>query len=272
MARSVRIIPSPYAIEKWRSDGGVGPERLLHLGLADALSRHYIDVHVSERAPIQYRSESTRAQLAEHLLELRDLVGAALDAGELPLVLAGDCLAGLAVTAALQQRGTDFEIAYADAHGDFNTDETTLSGYLPGMPLAAACGRGLELLRQRLGCIAVEPQRISLLGVRDLDPAEKAVLDALPVQRFAPDHLPAFAPKAHPTYLHFDLDALDPLIAPGVSHPAHSGLTLDQACNLAAAVKPHLTAMTLSTYVPRRDASDNRTAHAAIAVILAALS
>src|SRR6185503_7860496 len=98
------------------------------------------------------------------------LAGAVADAhraGSLPVILGGDCLVAIGAAAGLRRAlGSDFGVAWFDAHGDFNTPETTLSGYLGGMPLACACGRGLSILRQAAGLDRpVEEANVVMVGI-----------------------------------------------------------------------------------------------------------
>lgn len=105
-----------------------------------------------------------------------------------PLVLSGDCPAGLAVTAVLQRRHPEIGVVWLDAHGDFNTPAITISGYLGGMPVAMLTGRAPELFAEPLGLRPVPEHNIVLAGGRDLDPAERNALAASQVR-----HIPATA-------------------------------------------------------------------------------
>ncbi|MCC6809947.1 MAG: arginase family protein [Deltaproteobacteria bacterium] len=256
------IIPSPYAIDRWNEGGGKGPGALLDAGLDARLRNAGHDVVVNARA--RGADGEKMAVLGLHLRETAGLVARALSEGRVPLVLGGDCLVALAVAAGF---ATPPAVAYFDAHGDFNDETTTRSGYLPGMPLAAACGRGLHALADRVGVRAIPCDRVALIGVRDLDPEEQRVLDALPVRRFP--RADAFFPLALPTYVHLDMDALDPTIAPAVTHPAPGGLAI--ADIVAAARKTQIAAISLTTLVPDRD-PDGRTVAAALALLDGLLS
>src|SRR6185503_8434310 len=99
-------------------------------------------------------------------------------AGFFPLVVGGDCLVAIGVLAGLRDPANT-GVAWIDAHGDFNTPETTTSGYLGGMPLACAVGRGLDELRAHAKLGAPVPERnVALIGARDLDPPEERALAA----------------------------------------------------------------------------------------------
>jgi arginase len=162
----------------------------------------------------------------------QDLVGvytgladavATIDEGEQLTVVSGDCVTALPVLAGLQRRGGDPALIWFDAHGDFHTEATTASGYLGGLPLAKAVGRGDLVLPRALGLSPVAEGRVVLVDARDLDPPEVAALAASDVRHVAlADLTPAVLPEG-PVYLHVDLDVVDPGELPGLRFPAPSG-------------------------------------------------
>jgi Arginase family len=97
-----------------------------------------------------------------------------------PLILSGDCTTALGVVTGLQ-RHRDLAVVWLDGHGDFNTPDTTITGYLGGMPLAMLAGRAGQLIGDRLGLRPVADSSIVLADARDLDPAER---DALAASQF----------------------------------------------------------------------------------------
>jgi arginase len=147
-----------------------------------------------------------------------------------PLVLAGDCLTAVGILAGVQRRRGNLSIIWLDAHGDFNTPEISVSGYLAGMSLAAATGRVPQLVGEPVGLLAVPDERCLLVGARDLDPAEGDALAVSRVKRLAadPDALRAALRKHPPTdvYLHLDVDITDGGDIPGLRFPAPDGPTL----------------------------------------------
>jgi arginase len=257
----ISLIPSPYAIEVWWHAGGTGPRALLDAGLERLLKDDGHDVACVER---QALGAPTRdALLTAHLGETALLVRMAAQDHRLPIVLGGDCLVAIAVLAAAQSRTA---VAYFDAHGDFNDEEISPSGYLPGMPLAAVSGRSLSSVTTGVGLTRfVDASDITLLGVRDLDPKERAVLDGLPVKQLQPSVVGAFNPAALPTYLHVDLDVLDPSVAPAVTHPAPGGLGVETVITAARKIAT-LAFMSVTTLVGDRD-PDKRTTEAAMTLI-----
>jgi arginase len=125
---------------------------------------------------------------------------AALSAGELPVLTASDCSICIATFPTVAARQPDAHFAWIDAHGDFNTPDTTPSGFLGGMCLAAACGRW----DAGWPGPTVDPSRVHLFGVRDLDPGEEREVDAA--------GLSADVPEGVPLYVHLDADVLDPSV------------------------------------------------------------
>jgi arginase len=127
-------------------------------------------------------------------------VTAALDQAELPVLTASDCSICIATLPEVVVHEPDVHIAWIDAHGDFNNPDTTPSGFLGGMCLGAACGRW-----EADGWPGtVDPSRVHLLGVRDLDPGEEAEVEDAGLSAEIPDGVPL--------YVHLDVDVLDPSV------------------------------------------------------------
>jgi arginase len=171
---------------------------------------------------------------------LHRAVADAVAKADRPLLLSGDCLASLAVAAGLQRRHREIAVVWLDAHGDFNTPATTISGYLAGMPVAMLTGRAPELFAGPLGLRPVPEQNIVLADARDLDPAER---DALAASRVR--HIPATAGAFRaslsglrdlPVYLHVDVDIMDSTDVPGLRFPAGPGPTLGDLENCLTAI------------------------------------
>lgn len=173
-------------------------------------------------------------------------IGRLLAAGKAPLVIGGDCTTMLGTATGLHRAGRPFGLVSCDAHGDFNTAETTPSGNIHGMTVAALAGRGAAPLVNLFGGdVTVLPARMVLLGVRDLDPPEAVALPAADVTVLAPGEIVRRGPRwcgeralaiacgagdaspADGLLLHLDLDVLDPLVAPGVGLPVPGGLSLE---------------------------------------------
>lgn len=168
-------------------------------------------------------------------------------AQEFPLVLGGDhsiilgTLAGLA--AADQKRNIELGVLYVDAHGDFNTTETTPSGNIHGECLSASCGLGIpELTNLYFAGRKVDPHNVCFVGSRALDPGEKILMKKAGVTVFTMSDidrqgLPSilqqvtnfFKKRVDAVHISFDMDVLDPMFAPGTGIPLSAGLTNREA-------------------------------------------
>jgi arginase len=144
---------------------------------------------------------------------------AAFDAGELPVLLASDCSIAIATLPALARREPDARVVWLDAHGDFNTPDTTASGYLGGMSLSAACGRWDAGFGP-----GIDPGRVVLSDGRDLDAAEREEMERAGVRALPPAAV-APAVRGERVFVHVDLDVLDPSEMP-FSFPAAHGMAL----------------------------------------------
>ncbi len=152
------------------------------------------------------------------LLEAGGQVDDALGAGRRPLLFAGDCSVALSTLPVVVRHRPDAWVCWIDAHADFNTPDSSPSGYLGGMPLAGACG----LWETGFGA-GLDPARVAMLGVRDVDGAERVLLDTQGVGR---PHGPE-ALEGLPVFVHLDLDVLDPAVLPA-PFPAPGGWSLER--------------------------------------------
>lgn len=188
--------------------------------------------------------------------EVRDTVAA----GERPVALCGDCCAALGVMAGLQQAGLEPTLIWFDAHGDFNTWETTPSGFLGGMPLAMAVGLGDQTLTTGAGLRPWPVSRVILTDARDLDPGERenvvrsGITHLADIERlFAPGAIPA-----GPLYVHFDTDIIDPADAPAMNYPAPGGPSSEEVRDVLRllAATDRVVAVSVSLWEPSLDPDD----------------
>jgi arginase len=170
-------------------------------------------------------------------------VSTSLQSGHFPLVLGGDhslSIGSIRGAARIKKLG----VIWVDAHADFNTEDTTPSGNIHGMPLAALCGLGDVRLSRLWDEVlpVVDPKRVAIIGARDLDPGEKANLlkagvmvmgmeqiDRLGMVAAMEKAIERVSRDVEGIYLSFDMDALDPRHAPGVGTPVPAGLTQREA-------------------------------------------
>lgn len=190
---------------------------------------------------------------------LRDAVASAADQGMRPVSIAGDCCTTLAVFAGLQIAGLEPTLFWFDAHGDFNTWDTTPSGFLGGMPLAMLVGRGEQTLGQDVGLKLVSESDVWLSDGRDLDPGERLALEGsdVHVATNLEDLLTMKLPDG-PYYVHFDCDILDPAEAPAMSYPAPGGPPSDQLRQVfrRLAGTGQIAAISLSAWNPEMDGAE----------------
>jgi arginase len=206
------------------------------------------------------------------LVPLCEPVAAAVAAATgIPLVLSGDCITPLAVLAGLQRSGVDPTLVWFDAHGDFHTEATTQSGYLGGLPLAKAVGRGDMTLPSALGLAPLAEERAMLVDGRDLDPPEVAALSSSAVRRVSLDDVADSLPEG-PIHLHVDLDVLDPSILPGLRFPATGGVDVATLTRAVAGIvqRRQLAAVSIAA-TWRPESTERRRNDAAVAAVLDAL-
>jgi arginase family enzyme len=168
------------------------------------------------------------------LLEAGGQVEDALNDGLAPVLLHAECTAALTTLPAIARIRPDARILWLDAHGDYNTPQTTTSEYLAGMALAGACGEW----NADLDTGFVDPTRVVLAGARDIEPSERGLIDAsgmtLIEGRAALDALPG-ALGDDPVFVHLDLDVLEAGELP-VKFPTKDGLEIAELRHLLAAV------------------------------------
>jgi arginase len=170
------------------------------------------------------------------LLEAGGQVDDALTGGNVPLLLAAECSIALTTLPTALSHRPDAKVLWLDAHGDFNTPETTTSAYLGGMALAGATG----MWDAGLGAGTVEPASVVLAGVRDLEAPEREALEASEITVIGASPVETLvavnnALDGAPVFLHIDLDVIDPEYFPA-QFPAASGLAPEKLFDLLDSV------------------------------------
>jgi arginase family enzyme len=182
----------------------------------------------------------------------------------LPFALLGECTLTPGFVAGALRRDGDACLIWIDAHGDLNTPATSGTGFIGGMPFAAIVGWWGEELRAPCAFGGLAEERCALVGARDLDPGEAAMLASSRIANCdsAAEAIAAL-PADAPLIVHLDGDVLDPSIAPGVDVPAPGGWDVARLrAELAAvAATDRVLAISLCCGNPRRDEA-NRSARA----------
>jgi arginase len=156
--------------------------------------------------------------------EIANHVSATITDGLQPVSIAGDCCTAIGVMAGLQRAGIDPLFIWFDAHGDFNTWETTPSGFLGGMPLAMIAGLGEQTMVEAVGLQPVEHEHIILTDGRDLDPGERELVSSSNILHLKnPMDLLEYDFGERPIYIHFDTDIVNPLDAPAMNYVVPGG-------------------------------------------------
>ena len=254
MGQKIRILGVPMDLGASRRGVDMGPSALRVAGLQARLKQLGYQVedlgNISVKQPEEQHYGDKRAKYLKEISEtcqgLADAVERTLADEMMPLVLGGDhsiaagSAAGVASFYKKQSKRVGF--IWLDAHGDMNTPETSPSGNVHGMPLAVALGlAGPEFESDAWRLPAVSADRVALVGVRSLDPAETELIaetgvsvytmsdvDRLGLERVVRE---ALAKIAGPGFVHvsLDMDALEPDIAPGVGTPVRGGLSYREA-------------------------------------------
>lgn len=188
--------------------------------------------------------------------QLADFTAQSILNGSRPVSIAGDCCTALGMLAGLQRVGRDPILIWFDAHGDFNTWETTPSGFLGGMPLAMLVGRGEQTMLAAQELTPLAEDRVILTDARDLDPEEKQLIEESDVI-----HLPdvksllnATLPDG-PLYIHIDMDIINPANAPAMKYPTAGGPSAEELQTVMKHLRrtEKITAVSVSTWNPKLD-------------------
>jgi arginase len=241
------LIGAPTDIGAGHRGASMGPEALRVAGIAHALLAR--GLAVADRGNLQgpvnpwlppaggYRH---LAEVVAWNREVMQAVRAELELGRLPVLLGGDHSLGVgsitAVADYCRARGKRLRVLWLDAHADFNTSEITPSGNVHGMPVACLCGIGpreLTHLGERFP--ALDPADLRQIGIRSVDPGEKRLvheqrldiydmryIDEIGIKRVMEEALSGMGPDTH-LHVSFDVDFLDPEIAPGVGTTVPGG-------------------------------------------------
>ena len=253
MKASVSLIGAPTDVGAGTRGASMGPEALRVAGLQAALASHGVDVVDRGNLAGPANPWQPAVDGYRHLPEVvawnravHDAVLAELKQGRLPILLGGDhCLAVGSIGAVARhcrEQGKRLRVLWLDAHADFNTSALTPSGNLHGMPVACLCGHGPRELVEIGGTVpAIPPRVVRHIGIRSVDPGEKRFVHEAGLEVFDMRYIDemgmrhamelALATLDANTHLHvsFDVDFLDPEIAPGVGTTVPGGPTYREA-------------------------------------------
>ena len=292
MNTRISLIGVPTDIGAGARGASMGPEALRVAGLQAVLESH--GLQVLDRGNLGGPANPWRppVQGYRHLAEvvawnttLHAAVHAELAQGRLPMVLGGDHCLGMgsisAVARHCRETGKTLRVLWLDAHADFNTAELTPSGNVHGMPVACLCGLGpAELTGIGGHTPAITPEVVRQIGIRSVDPGEKRLVHEVGLEVFDMRYIDergmrhtmeqALAGLDGNTHLHvsFDVDFLDPEIAPGVGTTVAGGPTYREAqlCMEMIADTGRLASLDVMELNPALDLR-NKTAELAVDLI-----
>jgi arginase len=255
MAQKIRIIGVPMDLGASRRGVDMGPSALRVAGLQARIKQlgHQVEdignISVKQPEEMSYGEKRAKylAEIADACKDLATIVEKTLDESMMPVVLGGDhsiaagSLSGVA--GYFRKKEKKIGLIWLDAHGDINTPESSPSGNVHGMPLAAAMGYGATELVELQGFKPkVEPQNISLVGIRDLDSQEKKLakksgvhvftmrdIDERGMREVMSDALKYAMDDTDGISVSLDMDFVDPSDAPGVGTPVRGGVTYREA-------------------------------------------
>lgn len=242
--RPISLLGAPLDLGAARRGVDMGPSALRYAELEEHLTRLGHDVtdlgNVGAELPEVASVRDERARYLPAILSSCSQIGRRVEAiasdERMPIVLGGDHSIAMGTLAGLNQAYGTGGLVWIDAHGDLNRPETSPSGNVHGMPLAAALGRCGFSLEGLGGPPWVDPRRVALVGVRMLDPGEKDLIKELELCALTMADVDrrgmtsvieqALDVVCGPGYVHMslDVDVCDPEIAPGVGTPVRGGL------------------------------------------------
>ncbi|MCX7563104.1 arginase [Xanthomonadaceae bacterium XH05] len=290
-ARTIRLIGAPTDIGAGHRGASMGPEALRVAGIAQALRGRGLGVVDSGNLVGPFNPWLGPVEGYRHLDEVvawnravMDAVGEALEAGQFPILLGGDhCLALGSITAVARHcrsRGKTLRVLWLDAHADFNTSQITPSGNIHGMPVACLCGIGPQALTHLSGeAPMLRPDEIRQIGIRSVDEGERRLvreigldiydmrtIDEIGMRQVMTQALYGLDENTH-LHVSFDVDFLDPSIAPGVGTTVPGGPNYREA-QLVMEMIADSGAMASLDIVELNPAFDVRNATAQLAVDL----
>ncbi len=241
------ILLQHYTGSRSGSELSLGPQ-IVYKELVKLLAE--MEIEESSKDVVKLTQEEKKDYGVWHRLGLADghlgrIIAGIIKEGKFPLGLLGNCNGLMGMLAGLQHSGPTRRplkagLVWIDAHGDFNTPETTLSGMLGGMPVACAAGKCLFRLRLKAGLDPAIPTRhIIMMCVRDLDPLEAELIDNSNITMISTEEMVSWDKRVQDAmerlskqvdviYVHIDLDVLDPAEIPGANLTAPNGPTAAQ--------------------------------------------
>ena len=258
----VCFISVPYDTGRYNVEHGLGPRSLMGAGLDRLLSESGFAVD-SKTIICDNAEDLTDVQVTFKLnVLLSEAVSRVVEAGTFPVVLAGNCIASAGAVSGIHN--AELRALWLDAHADFNTPETTRSGYLDGMALSTACGRCWNRLSANdPRYLPLKEENVTLAGSRDLDPEERTLLTESRIRMVSVEQLRKsglqvpddVGPAGSDLYIHLDADVLDKDVGHANRFASKGGLQASEIESILSwAISSYrVAALAVTAYGPDRD-------------------
>lgn len=284
---NIAVIGVPMDLGADRRGVDMGPSAIRYAGMIPRLEilgyTVYDEGNLVVNRPKQYATTGTHLkylnEIASVSKELRDAVSAQMEKGYFPLIIGGDHSIAIGSLSGVMQHKKNTGVIWIDAHADMNTDDTSPSGNIHGMPLAVVMGYGHPILTAIRGQRnAIRPENVVIIGARSLDAGEKQFIksigvkvftmheiDRLGMTRVMDETLDIVVKGTDGVHLSLDLDGLDPHDAPGVGTPVFGGISYREG-HLAMEMIAEKGILTSAEFVEVNPILDemNRTAKVAV--------
>ncbi|MFJ5760576.1 arginase [Neobacillus sp. NPDC093182] len=288
MEKNISILGVPMDLGQSRRGVDMGPSAIRYAGVVDRLEK--IGHTVTDLGNIEIEPAGRGTAIHTNLKNLEAVVKANLDLAEkvdkiigrndFPLIFGGDHSIAIGTLAGVSRHYSNLGVIWYDAHGDLNTEETSPSGNIHGMPLAASLGFGHPLLTNIGGYAPkIKPENVVIIGARDLDEGEKDLIKEIGIKVYTMHEIDRlgmtkvmeetieYLKGTDGVHLSLDLDGLDPKECPGVGTPVLGGISYRES-HLAMEMLADAQIITSAEFVEVNPILDERNRTALVAVAL----
>ncbi|KON67304.1 arginase [Peribacillus butanolivorans] len=287
--QKISIIGLPMDLGQARRGVDMGPSAIRCAGIVERLERLKIEVEdlgdIVVGRPEHAQKSGTNLKnlslVAKGNIQLATRVDKIIQGGSFPLVLGGDHSIAIGTLAGVSKHYENVGVIWYDAHGDLNTEETSPSGNIHGMPLAVSMGLGHpDLVNIHGSTSKVKPENIVIIGARSLDEGEKELIrekgikvftmheiDRMGMARVMEECIDYLRERTDGVHLSLDLDGVDPADAPGVGTPVIGGISYRES-HLAMEMLAESELITSAEFVEVNPILDERNKTAIVAVAL----
>jgi len=288
MNKNISIIGVPMDLGQARRGVDMGPSAIRYAGVIERLEQLQYDIRdlgdiVISRPDREHKQPNSKLrnlrQVAAANEQLGEMVDEEMKKNRFPLILGGDHSIAIGSLAGISKHYNNLGLIWYDAHGDLNSEETSPSGNIHGMPLAANLGIGHSSLTNILGYTPkIKPENIVIIGARCLDPGEKDLIrekgikvytmheiDLLGMPQVMEEAISYLKAQTDGVHLSLDLDGLDPSEAPGVGTPVIGGLSYRES-HLAMEMLAESDLLTSAEFVEVNPILDDKNKTATVAV------